>query len=108
MTMVDAETFTKYEGLSMLASFTVEPGETGKELRVTQHPPDDGMHVLGRMLGDPQLLAGVVHGRAWRNRQGAAGHPASARGHACRHRHSPGTGLHPGSHPDSGCSLRRA
>jgi len=35
MTMVDGETFTKYEGLSMLASFTVEPGDTDMELQVT-------------------------------------------------------------------------
>jgi arginine deiminase len=51
MTMVDAETFTKYEGLSMLASFTVEPGETGKELRVTQHPPEDMHAVIATALG---------------------------------------------------------
>jgi len=50
MTMVDGETFTKYEGLSMLASFTVEPGDTGKELRVTQHPPEDMHRVIAAAL----------------------------------------------------------
>jgi arginine deiminase len=51
MTMVDGETFTKYEALSMLASFTVEPGGTDKELRVTQHPPEDMHRVIAAALG---------------------------------------------------------
>jgi arginine deiminase len=51
MTMVDGETFTKYEGLSMLASFTVEPGDTELELRVTQHPPEDMHKVIAAALG---------------------------------------------------------
>ena len=51
MTMVDGETFTKYEGLSMLASFTVEPGDTELELRVTQHPPEDMHKVIATALG---------------------------------------------------------
>ena len=51
MTMVDAETFTKYEGLSMLASFTVEPGDAELELRVTQHPPEDMHRVIAAALG---------------------------------------------------------
>jgi len=51
MTMVDGETFTKYEGLSMLASFTVEPGDTDLELRVTQHPPEDMHKVIATALG---------------------------------------------------------
>ncbi|NMM24150.1 MAG: arginine deiminase [Phycicoccus sp.] len=51
MTMVDGETFTKYEGLSMLASFTVEPGDTDLELRVTQHPPEDMHKVIADALG---------------------------------------------------------
>jgi arginine deiminase len=51
MTMVDAQTFTKYEGLSMLPSFTIEPGDTGKELRVTEHPPEDMHSVIANALG---------------------------------------------------------
>ncbi len=35
MTMVDDHTFTKYVGLGMLPSYTIEPGETEKELKVT-------------------------------------------------------------------------
>ena len=51
MTMVDAETFTKYAGLSMLPSFTVEPGDTDQVLRVTQHPPEDMHRVIAAALG---------------------------------------------------------
>jgi len=51
MTMVDGETFTKYEGLSMLASFTVEPGDSDLELKVTQHPPEDMHKVIAAALG---------------------------------------------------------
>ena len=51
MTMVDAETFTKYAGLSMLPSFTIEPGDTEKELRVTEHPAEDMHRVIAGALG---------------------------------------------------------
>ena len=51
MTMVDAETFTKYAGLGMLPSFTIEPGDSDKELRVTQHPPEDMHRVIAAALG---------------------------------------------------------
>jgi arginine deiminase len=51
MTMVDEGSFTKYAGLSMLASFTVEPGDTDKELRITQHPPEDMHRVIAAALG---------------------------------------------------------
>ena len=51
MTMIDAETFTKYEGLSMLPSFTIEPGDTDKEMRVTEYPPQDMHRVIAAALG---------------------------------------------------------
>ncbi len=51
MTMVDAETFTKYAGLSMLPSFTIEPGDTDKELRVTEHPSEEMHRVIAGALG---------------------------------------------------------
>ena len=51
MTMVDGEAFAKYAGLSMLASFTVEPGDSEKELRVTQHPPEDMHRAIAAALG---------------------------------------------------------
>ena len=58
MTMVDAETFTKYAGLSMLPSFTIEPGDTDKELRVTEHPSEEMHRVIAGALGldDIRLL----------------------------------------------------
>ena len=40
MTMVDPETFTKYAGLGMLPTYTVEPGDSEKELKVTDHAPE--------------------------------------------------------------------
>lgn len=43
MTMVDHGVFTKYAGLGMLPSYTIEPGDNEKELKVTDHPPED-MH----------------------------------------------------------------
>jgi arginine deiminase len=43
MTMLDVGVFTKYAGLGMLPAYTIEPGGTHKELRFTDHPPED-MH----------------------------------------------------------------
>jgi arginine deiminase len=51
MTMVDADTFTKYVGLGMLPSYTVEPGDTEKELKVTSHPPEDMHAAIAAALG---------------------------------------------------------
>ncbi|GAA3757436.1 arginine deiminase [Spinactinospora alkalitolerans] len=43
MTNVDHGVFTKYAGLGMLPSYTIEPGDNEKELKVTDHAPED-MH----------------------------------------------------------------
>ncbi len=43
MTMVDADTFTQYAGLGDLPSYTIEPGDAEKELKVTAHGAE-GMH----------------------------------------------------------------
>ncbi|MFC4059829.1 arginine deiminase [Planomonospora corallina] len=43
MTQVDADTFTKYAGLGMLPAHTIEPGDNPKELKITDHAPED-MH----------------------------------------------------------------
>jgi arginine deiminase len=37
MTMVDEDTFTRYAGLGDLPAYTIEPGDTDKELKVTAH-----------------------------------------------------------------------
>jgi arginine deiminase len=51
MTMVDEETFTQYVGLGMLPSYTIEPGDTEKELSVTAHPPEDMHRAIAAALG---------------------------------------------------------
>ncbi|MEU7833234.1 MULTISPECIES: arginine deiminase [unclassified Nonomuraea] len=50
MTMVDVGVFTKYAGLGMLPSYTIEPGDTEKELKVTDHPPEDMHRAMARAL----------------------------------------------------------
>jgi arginine deiminase len=44
LTMADYGVFIKYAGMGMLPSYTVEPGSGPRELKVTDHPPED-MHV---------------------------------------------------------------
>ncbi|MGY1438622.1 arginine deiminase [Streptomyces reniochalinae] len=55
MTMVDGETFTQYEGLGMLRSYTIEPGAPdsagGPELKVTDHPPEHMHRAIAAALG---------------------------------------------------------
>jgi arginine deiminase len=59
MTMVDYGVFTKYAGMGMLPSYTVEPGDNEKELKVTDHAPED-MHraIAGALdLDDVKVLS---------------------------------------------------
>jgi arginine deiminase len=51
MSMVDEETFTKYAGLGMLPSYTIEPGDTQKELAVTAHPAEDMHRAIAAAIG---------------------------------------------------------
>ena len=51
MSMVTEDTFTKYAGLGMLPSYTIEPGDTEKELKVTAHPADDMHKAVAAALG---------------------------------------------------------
>ncbi|GAB3664820.1 arginine deiminase [Actinocorallia lasiicapitis] len=51
MTMVDYGVFTKYAGMGMLPSYTIEPGDNEKELKVTDHAADDMHKAIGRALG---------------------------------------------------------
>lgn len=51
MTMVDYGVFTKYAGLGMLPSYTIEPGDNDKELKVTDHPPEEMHRQLAALLG---------------------------------------------------------
>jgi arginine deiminase len=51
MSMVDGETFTKYAGLGMLPSCTIEPGDAEHELRITAHPAEDMHKAIAAALG---------------------------------------------------------
>jgi arginine deiminase len=51
MTMVDHGVFTAYAGMGMLPSHTVEPGDTEKELKITDHPPEDMHRAIAAALG---------------------------------------------------------
>jgi arginine deiminase len=51
MTMVDYGVFTKYAGMGMLPSYTIEPGDNDKELKVTDHAPGDMHRAIGHALG---------------------------------------------------------
>jgi arginine deiminase len=51
LTMVDGETFTKYAGLGMLPTYTVEPGDSEKELRVTDHDPGEMHDAIAAAMG---------------------------------------------------------
>lgn len=51
MTMIDGNTFTQYAGLGMLRSYTIEPGGSPEELKVTEHPPEHMHHTIAAALG---------------------------------------------------------
>lgn len=51
MTMVDEETFIQYAGLGPLPSYTIEPGDTEKELVVTAHAPQEMHATIAAALG---------------------------------------------------------
>jgi arginine deiminase len=55
MTMVDPETFTKYAGLGMLPTYTVEPGDSEKELTVTDHAPERMHDAIAEAMGLPEI-----------------------------------------------------
>ncbi len=55
LTMADYGVFTKYAGMGMLPSYTVEPGATENELKVTDHPPEDMHRAMAAALGLPGI-----------------------------------------------------
>ncbi len=55
LTMADYGVFVKYAGLGMLPSYTIEPGGGARELKVTDHPPEDMHSAIAGALG----LAGI-------------------------------------------------
>jgi arginine deiminase len=55
LTMADYGVFTKYAGMGMLRSYTIEPGASERELKVTDHPPEDMHTALAAALGLPSI-----------------------------------------------------
>jgi arginine deiminase len=55
LTMADYGVFTKYAGMGMLPSYTIEPGATARELKVTDHPPEDMHRAVATALGLPAI-----------------------------------------------------
>ncbi|WP_131741556.1 arginine deiminase [Actinomadura roseirufa] len=51
LTMVDHGVFTAYAGLGALPSHTVEPGDNEKELKITDHPPEDMYRAIAAAAG---------------------------------------------------------
>jgi arginine deiminase len=55
LTMADYGVFTKYAGMGMLPSYTVEPGASATELKVTDHPPQDMHRAMAAALDRPSI-----------------------------------------------------
>ena len=55
LTMADHGVFTKYAGMGMLPSYTVEPGASALELKVTDHPPQDMHSAIAAALDLPAI-----------------------------------------------------
>jgi arginine deiminase len=55
LTMADYGVFTKYAGMGMLPSYTVEPGAAASELKVTDHPPEDMHRAIAAALDRPSI-----------------------------------------------------
>jgi arginine deiminase len=55
LTMADYGTFVKYAGMGMLPSYTIEPGSGQRELKVTDHLPEDMHDAIAAALGLPSI-----------------------------------------------------
>jgi arginine deiminase len=55
LTMADYGVFIKYAGVGMLPSYTVEPGISARELKVTDHPPEQLHDAIAAALGLPRI-----------------------------------------------------
>lgn len=51
LTMVDYGVFIKYAGMGMLPAYTIEPGDNEKELKVTDHAPEEMHRAIAHALG---------------------------------------------------------
>ena len=64
LTMADYGVFVKYAGLGMLPSYTIEPGSGDRELKVTDHPPEDMHAAIAGALSRGASSADRHSGRA--------------------------------------------
>jgi len=55
LTMADYGVFVKYAGMGMLPSYTVEPGTSPSELKVTDHQPEQMHDAIAAALGLPRI-----------------------------------------------------
>jgi arginine deiminase len=55
LTMADYGVFVKYAGMGMLPSYTVEPGVSARDLKVTDHPPEHLHDAMAAALGLPRI-----------------------------------------------------
>jgi arginine deiminase len=55
LTMAGYGVFVKYAGMGMLPSYTVEPGDGPKELKVTGHPPEEMHSALAAACGRTEI-----------------------------------------------------
>jgi arginine deiminase len=55
LTMADYGVLVKYAGMGMLPSYTVEPGISARELKVTDHPPEQMHDAIAAALGLPSI-----------------------------------------------------
>ncbi len=65
MTMVDEESFVAYAGLGLLPSYTIERGDTEKELEVTDHPPARMYDVIAAALGRNRIRVLTAEADVW-------------------------------------------
>jgi arginine deiminase len=55
LTMADYGVLVKYAGMGMLPSYTVEPGISARELKVTDHPAEQMHEAIAAALGLPSI-----------------------------------------------------
>jgi arginine deiminase len=55
LTMADYGVLVKYAGMGMLPSYTVEPGISSRDLKVTDHPPEQMHDAIAAALGLPGI-----------------------------------------------------
>jgi arginine deiminase len=61
MSMLNENTFVKYRGLDMLPTYTIEPGDNDKELKITTNPVDDMHDAIARALMIDKLRVLTAH-----------------------------------------------